>query len=84
MLAVIGVVYYKEFNRITLPTTKGRQCMTTKSFLKSKTLWTLIIGLVVFYLNSAFDLDIPEALIVSLMSVLAMLFRWKAVTQLTK
>ena len=54
----------------------------TKSFWKSKTLWTLIIGLIVFYLNKAFLLDIPDELIVSLMAVLALIMRWNSETKL--
>ena len=52
----------------------------TKKWYKSKVFWTMIIGLLVFYLNNAFELSIPDELIISIMAVLGMFFRWTTTT----
>lgn len=52
--------------------------MNTQAFWTSKTFWTIIIGLIVFIANNYFQVGIPNELVISVMGLLALIFRWVA------
>lgn len=54
-----------------------------KPFWSSKTFWTMIIGLVAYIVNEQFGFVIPESIIVGIMAILGILFRWNSDEKLT-
>lgn len=54
-----------------------------KEFWKSKTFYTAIFGFIAVIANGAFNFEIPNEVIVGIMAILAIIFRWNADSKLT-
>jgi hypothetical protein len=54
-----------------------------KPFWTSKTFWTMLLGLAVYIVNEQFGLLVPESVIVGVMAVLGIIFRWGSTEKLT-
>jgi len=54
-----------------------------KPFWTSKTFWTMLLGLAVYIVNEQFGLLVPESVIVGVMAVLGIIFRWSSTEKLT-
>jgi hypothetical protein len=52
--------------------------MTTQPFWTSKAFWTIVVGMITFIANKYFAIGIPDEIIVSVMAVLGIIFRWVA------
>ena len=52
--------------------------MTTQPYWTSKTFWAMVIGFIVYIVSEQFGFIIPESVIVGIMALLGVLFRWVA------
>jgi len=53
-----------------------------KNFLTSKIFWTALLGFIAVLLNGIFGLNISNEVIVGIMAVLTIIFRWPTDTPL--
>lgn len=54
-----------------------------KPFWTSKTFWTMVLGLLAYIVNEQFGVVISESIIVGLMALLGILFRWNSTEKLS-
>jgi len=53
-----------------------------KTFWTSKIFWTAVLGFIAVLVNGLFNLEISNEIIVGIMSLLAIIFRWNTEQQL--